>query len=113
MSDLKSLRPCAPSPKGSRLRTATPPTVGWFSTWNPVTVLWVGILFWFLIIGAIVGVILGFTRPPIVQKQTSTGDPSGEADILKCFWGALILGLIAAVIYAFVKGRQLRGIRSV
>jgi hypothetical protein len=74
---------------------------------NRMLLFWVGVVIWFIVIGLIAGLLLWVTKPPGIQTYDEAGEPTGEIDIGKIVWISIVIGLIAAIIYAFVKARRM------
>lgn len=59
-------------------------------------------LLWFLIAGVIGFIVLYLLKPTLIQKTDATGKPTGEVDWVKALIGAIIAGLIVALlVWAF------------
>jgi hypothetical protein len=62
------------------------------------------ILLWFVIITLLAWLLLYFLKPTLVQKTNLQGQPTGIADAGKSFLGALVIGVIAALLIWLFKG---------
>ena len=109
-STIKDMSSTSRTPTRSSARKLAPPgaspRVGKYLSAKGAFVL--SIILWFLGVALVIGLILGFAKPPVVQNQTLLGTPDGTVNAAKVVWGAVISGLIAAIICAFVRARKLK-----
>ncbi len=62
--------------------------------------------FWFVFIGGATALILYFADPEIIQVAVPGTEPDGKQDPIKVTMGALIMGVIALIIYIWVMMRK-------
>ena len=67
---------------------------------------WGWATFWFVTIGGVTALILYFADPEIIQVSVAGTEPSGQQDAIKVSMGALIMGVIALIIYIWVMMRK-------
>lgn len=69
---------------------------------------WGWLILWFVVGFGIAILILWLTKPPIVQVNNAQGQPTGVVDVAKVIWGSVIVGIITAIIFAFVATHRAR-----
>lgn len=61
------------------------------------------ILLWFVVVTVLAWILLYFLKPTAVQQTNAQGEPTGVADAGKSFIGALLIGLLVALVIWLVR----------